>query len=44
MPEGCALIANGTVRDTPFAVVTKNELAEAIANHARAHVKEAAHV
>ena len=44
MPEGCALIANGTVRDTPFAIVAKNELSAAIANHAREHIEEAAHV
>jgi precorrin-3B synthase len=44
MPEGCALIANGTVRDTPFAIVAKNELSTAIANHAREHIEEAAHV
>ncbi|MGC1448152.1 MAG: precorrin-3B synthase [Xanthobacteraceae bacterium] len=44
MPEGCALIANGTVRDTPFAVAAKNELSAAIANHAREHTEEAAHV
>jgi precorrin-3B synthase len=44
MPEGCALIANGTVRDTPFTVVAKNELSAAIANHAREHIEEAAHV
>ena len=44
MPEGCALIANGTARDTPFAVVAKNELSAAIANHAREHIEEAAHV
>ena len=44
MPEGCALIANGTVRDTPFAVVAKNELSAAIANHARERTEEAAHV
>jgi precorrin-3B synthase len=44
MPEGCALIADGTVRDTPFAIVAKNELSAAIANHAREHTEEAAHV
>lgn len=44
MPEGCALIADGTVRDTPFAIVAKNELSAAIANHALEHTEEAAHV
>jgi precorrin-3B synthase len=43
-PEGCALIANGTVRDMPFAVVPEHELPAAIANHMREHTEEAAHV
>jgi precorrin-3B synthase len=34
-PGGCALVANGSARDTPFAVVATSELAAAIARHAR---------
>ncbi len=34
-PDGCALIANGTTRDTPFAVVAENRLSEAIASAIR---------
>jgi precorrin-3B synthase len=34
-PEGCALIANGSTRDTPFAVVAANRLSEAIASAMR---------
>ena len=44
MPEGCALIKKGSVRDMPFAVVPEDELAAAIANHMREHAEEAAHV
>jgi precorrin-3B synthase len=29
-PEGCALIANGTSGDTPFAIIAANRLSEAI--------------
>jgi precorrin-3B synthase len=43
-PEGCALIANGSVRDAPFAVVPANALPGAIADYVREHVEEAAHV
>jgi len=35
--EGCALIADGTARDAPFAVVTAHELPAAIAGYARDH-------
>jgi len=34
-PDGCALIADGTTRDTPFAVVAPNRLTEAIASAMR---------
>jgi precorrin-3B synthase len=34
-PEGCALIANGATRDTPFAVVAATRLSEAIASAMR---------
>jgi precorrin-3B synthase len=34
-PEGCALVANGTTRDTPFAIVGANRLSEAIASAMR---------
>jgi precorrin-3B synthase len=44
MAEGCALIANGTVRHTPFAVVPENELRISVKNHVRESNKEAAHV
>jgi precorrin-3B synthase len=43
-PEGCALIANGTVRDKPFAIVPETELPAAIANNMREHIEEGAHV
>ena len=38
-PEGCALIANGSARDAPFAVVSANELPTVIANYARANTR-----
>jgi precorrin-3B synthase len=43
-PEGCALIANGSVRDAPFAMVPANTLPQAIADYVRDHVEETAHV
>jgi precorrin-3B synthase len=43
-PEGCALIADGTAHDKPFAIVPENELPAAIANDMRARTDEAAHV
>jgi precorrin-3B synthase len=42
--EGCALIDNGSPRDTPFAVVPESELRIAIADHVRESNREAAHV
>jgi precorrin-3B synthase len=43
-PGGCALIANGTVRDTPFAVVPEDELPATIAEYVRGQKHEANHV
>ncbi len=43
-PEGCALIADGSARDTPFAIVPVDQLQSAIANYARDAKCEAAHV
>jgi len=43
-PDGCALIADGFARDTPFAIVPADELQSAIANYARCLNREAAHV
>jgi precorrin-3B synthase len=34
-PAGCALVANGSARDVPFAVVAADQLPEAIANAVR---------
>ncbi len=42
--EGCAMIANGSVRDAPFAVVPESELGVAISDHVRKHRREPAHV
>ena len=39
-PAGCALVANGSARDEPFAVVAADQLPAAIVNAAR----EARHV
>jgi precorrin-3B synthase len=43
-PAGCELIAGGTARDTPVAVVTLEQLPATIANYARAEECEAHHV
>ena len=43
MPDGCALVADGSVRDAAFALVTSNELPEAIARFARERKREEAH-
>jgi precorrin-3B synthase len=43
-PAGCALVADGSARDTPFAVVAADELPSAIANYVRSLKREAAHV
>jgi len=43
-PGGCALIADGSTRDAPFAVVPADELPAAIAKYAREHVSGADHV
>jgi precorrin-3B synthase len=42
--EGCAMIANGPVRDTPFAVVPESGLRVVIRDHMGEHHREAAHV
>jgi precorrin-3B synthase len=42
-PDGCALIANGSARDIPFAVVAENDLPDIIAAGAR-EPSEAGHV
>jgi precorrin-3B synthase len=44
MPEGCAMIANGSTRDASFAVVPESGLRAAIANYARQCHGETAHV
>lgn len=41
--EGCALVAHGSARDAPFAVVATDELPAAIANYAREPNKREAH-
>jgi precorrin-3B synthase len=43
-PDGCALIADGSARDAPFAVVPADELRSAIVNYAYSLKHEAAHV
>ena len=43
-PAGCALIANGTTRDAPFATVATNELPAAVAEIARGLEHEDDHV
>jgi precorrin-3B synthase len=42
MPEGYALVADGAVRDAPFALVGRNELPNAIARFARERKREVA--
>jgi precorrin-3B synthase len=42
--DGCAIIANGSVRDAPVALATANELPLAIAEMMRDAKREAAHV
>ena len=43
-PAGCALVADGTARDAPFAAVAPGELPAAVATFARAEKREAHHV
>ena len=43
-PDGCALIADGSVRDRPFASVPTAELPAAIEQHTRARQSEDGHV
>ena len=42
-PEGCALVAGGSARDAPFALVTANQMPETIARFAHERKREAAH-
>lgn len=44
IPGGCALIADGSPRDTPFAVVAERHLSAAIERFAHQGVHEAGHV
>jgi precorrin-3B synthase len=43
-PDSCALVANGSTRDAPFALMTADQLPAAIARYAREHRREAGHV
>jgi precorrin-3B synthase len=43
-PDGCALVAEGSARGTPFAVVATGRLPAAIARYAREHKRAAGHV
>ena len=42
--DGCGIIANGSARDTPFAIVPTDQLPVAIARQARRRKHEAGHV
>jgi precorrin-3B synthase len=42
-PDGCALIANGTTHDAPFATVAATELTSAVAQYARQTKREGSH-
>jgi precorrin-3B synthase len=44
MPEGCGLIANGATHDVPFAIIPKEEVIAAIAEHAHELTGEDRHV
>ena len=44
MPEGCALVADGSTRDAPFKIVATDELPAAIAAFARDRKNEGRHV
>jgi precorrin-3B synthase len=43
-PEGCAVIADGSARDAPFAIVPANELPAAITRYVREQKQERDHV
>jgi len=43
-PDGCALVADGSARDAPFALVATDELPVAIAQSLRERKREGAHV
>jgi len=42
-PDGCALVADGSAHDAPYALVAARELPEAIARFARERKREVAH-
>ncbi|HEY5068006.1 MAG TPA: precorrin-3B synthase [Xanthobacteraceae bacterium] len=42
--KGCGLVADGTARDAPFAMVTVDEMPAALARHARSSIGGAHHV
>ena len=42
-PDGCAVVAGGSVRDAPYALVPAGDLPEAIVRFARQRKQEAAH-
>jgi len=44
MPNSCALVANGTARDTPFATVATDAMPAAIARYGAAQKSEGRHV
>ena len=43
-PAGCALIANGTARDAPFAIIAASELPAAIEQYFREPKRETGHI
>ena len=43
-PAGCALIADGTARDAPYAVVAPDDVAAALMRHVRGRTREVSHV
>jgi precorrin-3B synthase len=43
-PEGCALIADGSIRDVPFAIVPANEIPAAITQYVREQKRTRDHV
>jgi precorrin-3B synthase len=43
-PTGCALVANGTTRDAPFAVVAADDVPAAITRHVDERTREVSHV
>ena len=43
-PGGCALVAEGTVRDAPFVIVAADDLPVAVARYTRQRLREDSHV